>query len=161
MQKILISACLLGSPVRYNGKGFLPESEIIQSWMNEGLLISYCPEVEGGLAVPRPVAEISGGHGQDVIEGKAQVITRLGEDLTDTYLRGAKEAVTLVKKNNIRLAVLKSNSPACGFGAIYDGTFSGVLRSGDGVTTTALMREDVKIFNEFQLQEANSYFKQF
>ena len=160
MQKVLISSCLLGFPVRYNGKGYSIESQFIQTWLKEGRLISYCPEVAGGLSVPRPAAEIVGGDGQDVIDQKAEVLTRTREDVSDAYLRGTKKAVDAVRMNHIRIAILKSNSPACGFGSIYDGTFSGILRSGDGVTAAALNAEGVMIFNEFQLKEANNYLNQ-
>ena len=98
MQKILISSCLLGFPVRYNGKGFVPESEIIQNWLKEGRLIGYCPEVEGGLGVPRPSAEILDGNGQDVIGKKAKVFTQPGEDVTEAYVQGAEKALKISKK---------------------------------------------------------------
>ncbi len=150
----------MGFPVRYNGKEFLPESEIIQTWLKEGRLIGYCPEVEGGLGVPRAAAEIFGGHGRDVMGQKAKVLTQLGEDLTEAYMNGADKAVRTVQENSIQMAVLKSNSPACGIGAIYDGTFSGVLRSGDGVAAAALKSKGIKIFDENHLLEANHYLNQ-
>lgn len=160
MQKILISSCLLGFPVRYNGKGFKPESEIIETWLREERLIGYCPEVEGGLTVPRPAAEIVGGDGQDVIIQKARVRSHSGEDMTEPYLKGAEKALEIVQKNRIRIAVLKSNSPACGFGRIYDGSFSGKLSAGNGVTAAALIRKGIRIFTEYQLSEAKIYLNQ-
>jgi uncharacterized protein YbbK (DUF523 family) len=160
MQKILISSCLLGFPVRYDGNGFLPKSEIIKTWLREERLIAYCPEVEGGLTVPRPAAELVGGDGQDVIAQKARVRSQVGEDLTESYLKGAEKALEIVQVKDIQIAVLKSNSPACGFGKIYDGSFSGKLRPGEGVTAAILSRKGIKIFTENQLSEAKIYLNQ-
>jgi uncharacterized protein YbbK (DUF523 family) len=160
MQKILISSCLLGFPVRYNGKGFLPDSEIIGNWLKQKRLIGFCPEVEGGLTVPRPAAEIRNGHGKDVLEHKAQVLTKNGENVTMAFIKGSELAVKIAREKCIQIAVLKSNSPACGFGTIYDGTFSGVMKAGDGVTTAVLKKEGIKIFDEKHLSEANLYLNQ-
>lgn len=160
MQKILISSCLLGYPVRFDGKKLHKNDPLIKKWMQEKRFITMCPEVEGGLSTPRPASEIQNTDGLDVIEGNSQVITISGEDVTSAYLKGAEIALKLVQINHIKMAMLKSNSPACGSGTIYDGSFSRRLRTGDGVTTAALKREGVKVFTENQISEAKEYLKQ-
>jgi uncharacterized protein YbbK (DUF523 family) len=160
MQKMLISACLLGHPVRFDGKELPLKSQLIKKWVKEGRLLSFCPEVEGGLSVPRPASEIQNTDGLAVLEGDSKVLTKSGADVTKAYIQGAEFALQLVHANNIKFAVLKSKSPACGSGVIYDGSFSRVLRTGDGVTAAALRKEGIKVFTENQITEAEIYLKQ-
>ncbi|MCF5801287.1 DUF523 domain-containing protein, partial [Pseudomonas sp. PA-1-5A] len=103
---------------------------------------------------PRPSAEIPGGQGIDVWEGRAQVLTAEGEDFTSAFLDGARQALALVQRHHIRIAILKANSPSCGNLLTYDGTFSGVKVSGEGVTAALLKRHGVQVFSELQLPEA-------
>ncbi len=110
-----------------------------------------CPEEEGGLATPRPAAEISGGDGSDVLDGRARVLTGAGEDVTNVYLEGARIAVERAREEGCTAAILKARSPACGCGHVYDGTFSRSLTSGDGVTAAALKRTGIDIWTEEQL----------
>lgn len=107
-----------------------------------------CPEVDGGLATPRPAAEIVGGDGHDVLDGLARVLTIDGEDVTDAFVRGADIAVRAAVEAGAKRAVLKARSPSCGCGRTYDGTFSGVLRTGDGVTAAALRRSGIHVVTE-------------
>lgn len=153
MQKILVSRCLLGHRVRYDGGASGPFDQL-QQWLDEGRVVPLCPEVAGGLPTPRAAAEIPGGLGSEVLEGQAAVITTDGEDVSEQFLRGAYQALELVRKHDIRIAVLKANSPSCGNLLTYDGTFSGVKVSGEGVTAALLKRHGVQVFSERELPEA-------
>lgn len=153
MQKILISRCLLGHKVRYDGGASGPFDQLAV-WQAEGRVVAICPEVSGGLPTPRPAAEIPGGQGVDVWEGRAQVLTVEGEDFSEAFLDGARQALALVQRHNIRIAVLKANSPSCGSLQTYDGTFSGTKVTGEGVTTALLRQHGVLVFSELELPEA-------
>lgn len=155
MQKILVSRCLLGHRVRYDGGASGPFDQL-QQWIAEGRVVPLCPEVAGGLPTPRAAAEIPGGQGVEVLDGSARVITTEGEDVSAEFLSGARQALALVQQHGIRIAVLKANSPSCGNLLTYDGTFSGVKVSGEGVTAALLSRHGVRVFNESQLAEAVS-----
>lgn len=153
MQKILVSRCLLGHRVRYDGGASGPFDQL-QQWIAEGRVVALCPEVAGGLPTPRAAAEIPGGQGAEVLDGSARVITTDGEDVSAEFLSGAQQALALVQQHAIRIAVLKANSPSCGNLLTYDGTFSGVKVSGEGVTAALLTRYGVQVFSELQLAEA-------
>lgn len=155
MQKILVSRCLLGHRVRYDGGASGPFDQL-QQWIAEGRVVPLCPEVAGGLPTPRAAAEIPGGQGVEVLDGSARVITTEGDDVSAEFLSGARQALALVQQHDIRIAVLKANSPSCGNLLTYDGTFSGVKVSGEGVTAALLSRHGVRVFNESQLAEAAS-----
>jgi uncharacterized protein YbbK (DUF523 family) len=154
-EKVLISACLLGVKVRYDGGDNPQESSILDRWRAEGRLVPVCPEVAGGLSVPRPPAEIQGGEGVDVLTGSAVVQTVQGEDVSDAFLVGAQAALALVRAHDIKVAVLKERSPSCGSGRIYDGSFEHQQRNGDGVTTALLRQHGVAVFGESELASAD------
>lgn len=151
--KVLVSACLLGQPVRYDGRAS-GHPDLLQRWQAEGRVVPLCPEVAGGLPTPRPPAEIPGGQGAQVLAGQARVIAVSGEDVSEAFLAGAQLALALVRRHGIRVAVLKSGSPSCGNRLTYDGSFSGVKVPGEGVTTALLRREGVLVFNEMELDQA-------
>jgi len=153
MQRILVSRCLLGHRVRYDGGASGP-FDLLEQWIAEGRVVPLCPEVAGGLPTPRAAAEIPGGQGGEVLDGVATVITTDGEDVSAQFLDGARQALALVQRHGIRVAVLKANSPSCGNLLTYDGTFSGVKVSGEGVTAALLKRHGVQVFSELQLPEA-------
>ena len=153
MQKILVSRCLLGHRVRYDGGASGPFDQL-QQWLDEGRVVPLCPEVAGGLPTPRAAAEIPGGQGGEVLEGHAAVITTDGQDVSAQFLSGAYQALELVQKHGIRIAVLKANSPSCGNLLTYDGTFSGVKVTGEGVTAALLRRHGVRVFSELELANA-------
>ncbi|WP_282387027.1 MULTISPECIES: DUF523 domain-containing protein [unclassified Pseudomonas] len=153
MEKILVSRCLLGHRVRYDGGASGP-FDLLEQWIEEGRVVPLCPEVAGGLPTPRAAAEIPGGQGGQVLDGIAAVITTDGEDVSAQFLEGARQALELVQKHGIRVAVLKANSPSCGNLLTYDGTFSGVRVSGEGVTAALLKRHGVRVFSELELAEA-------
>lgn len=151
--KVLVSRCLLGHRVRYDGGASGPYAQLAQ-WQAEGRVIALCPEVAGGLPTPRAAAEIPGGQGVEVLAGKAAVITTEGEDVTEAFVSGARQALALVERHGIRLAILKANSPSCGNRLTYDGSFSGVKVEGQGVTAALLTRAGVQVFSELELEEA-------
>ncbi|SFW37706.1 DUF523 domain-containing protein [Pseudomonas sp. NFACC04-2] len=153
MEKILVSRCLLGHRVRYDGGASGPYDQLRQ-WLDEGRIVALCPEVAGGLPTPRAAAEIPGGQGGQVLDGHAAVITTDGEDVSAQFLSGAYQALGQVREHGIRIAVLKANSPSCGNLQTYDGTFSDVKVSGEGVTAALLKRHGVKVFSELELAEA-------
>lgn len=154
MSKLLVSACLLGDPVRYDGKSKLINNELLQSLLEQNRIVGFCPEVEGGLPVPRPAAEIQGGSGADVIAGTARVGTRQGKDVTEYFLAGAEKALALCRQHDIRVAVLTELSPSCGSTQTYDGSFSHQRVDGSGVTATLLCDHDIAVFNQYQFTEA-------
>ena len=145
--KFLISACLIGLDCKYNGKNNLnPKIRNFFALRRDYLMA--CPEIMGGLPTPRPPAEIEGGDGEAVLRKKAKVINAAGRDVTKECMRGATIIARLAKKYGIKQAVLKSNSPCCGVGKIYDGTFTGSLKSGNGLLTAALVKSGIKVYSE-------------
>ena len=153
IHKVLVSRCLLGHRVRYDGNSSGHPGQLAE-WQGQGRVVALCPEVAGGLPTPRAAAEISGGQGRDVLEGRARVIASDGEDVSAAFLDGARQALALVQREGIRVAVLKANSPSCGNLLTYDGTFSGVKVNGEGVTAALLKQAGVQVFNELELVEA-------
>ncbi len=144
MRKILVSRCLYGGkPVRYDGKSKAETSPLFLKWKNEGRLVYVCPEVFGGLPTPRTDAQRRGNR----------VVTRTGEDVTEEYLKGAREAVRLAEEYDVICALMKEKSPSCGSGRIYDGSFTGTLIEGQGLATELLRKAGVKVFSEEQLED--------
>lgn len=154
MERILVSACLLGRPVRYDGTGRRSDDPLFERWREEGRLVPICPEVLGGLPVPRPVAEISGGSGGDVLDGRARVLTRDGADVTPHFVAGARQALEQARAYDVRLAILKESSPSCGSLQVFDGTFAGRKVHGEGVTTALLERHGIAVFAEDAIEAA-------
>jgi len=157
VKKILVSACLLGNPVRYDGRSKLLENAALDALMTQQRVISFCPEVAGGLPVPRPAAEIHGGDGHAVITAQARVRTRDGDDVTDCFIAGARQALALCREHDIDVAILTESSPSCGSGQVYDGSFSSSTVAGSGVTTALLRQHGIRVFNQFQLEAACRY----
>ena len=139
MEKILISACLVGDKVRYDGKS--QYHPLIKELLQKYELIPFCGEVEGGLRVPRKPSEII----------KDKVINSDGEDVTKNYLKGAELALNICMYLGIKIAILKENSPSCGTHKIYDGTFSGKLVNGMGVTAELLKRKGITVLSEEEI----------
>lgn len=136
----LISACLCGIPCRYDGKSTHdPKAEKLLR-MRKALPI--CPEVLGGLPIPRTGMDIAGGEGKDVLAGNAAVISKNGEDVTPFLLRGAFASLEIARKFKIKKAWMKQKSPSCGCGQIKR---KGRLVKGDGVTTALFKREGIKV----------------
>jgi uncharacterized protein YbbK (DUF523 family) len=114
----------------------------------QGDVLPVCPEVLGGLPIPRPPAEIQGGDGDDVLEGRVRVVNTEGKDVTAEFLAGAQKALRVARRWDIKGAILKAQSPSCGVGQIYNGSFSGHLVEGDGVTVALLKREGIIVKSE-------------
>ena len=157
VEKILISACLLGQRVRYDGDGARSGHELLARWEREGRLVPICPEVAGGLPVPRPPAELRGGDGGDVLAGSAQVVTAAGADVSPFFRSGAQAALALAERHGIRVAVLKERSPSCGSRFVYDGSFSRTRVPGQGVTAALLREHGIRVFSEEELESAAAY----
>lgn len=149
--KILISACLLGEPVRYDGRSNEQKISEYQTqlllWQQHKLLIPVCPEVAGGLPTPRPAAEIIAMDGHDVLSGSAKVMTLDGIDVSAQFITGARLALALANKHGAKAALLAARSPSCGSQNIYDGSFSGTLHQGMGVTAALLEQNGVRCFS--------------
>jgi len=155
MEKILVSACLLGARIRYDGAAMACDHADLRLWTASGRVVPVCPEVAAGLAVPRRPAEIVGsGGGPGVIRGTARVLCADGTDLTGPYLRGARMALEAARREGIRLAILKERSPACGSSLIYDGTFGRRTVEGMGVAAALLRLDGVDIYSEQHIRRA-------
>lgn len=142
----IVSACLAGISCTYRGGSKLRPH--IASLVAAGRAIPVCPEIMGGLTTPRENAEIVGGEGIDVIRGRARVLSASGRDLSAAYLRGAREILILARRRGITTALLKSKSPACGCGTIYDGSFRRILRPGNGVLAALLLMHGISVRTE-------------
>ncbi|MFQ2293159.1 DUF523 domain-containing protein [Aeromonas enteropelogenes] len=146
VHKVLVSACLLGQPVRYDGQS----KGIVSDWLAElgaeGRVLAFCPEVAGGLPTPRPPAERQG----------ELVVTASGLDVTAEFACGAVLALETCQQQGIRFALLKEGSPSCGSGRIYNGRFEGQSVAGEGMTTALLRRHGIAVFSEDQLSELAS-----
>lgn len=151
LEKILVSACLLGEPVRYDGRSKKIENTILKQWRDEGRLVIVCPEVNGGLAVPRPAAEITSGSAADILDGHGTVMTQAQDDVTKYFLRGAEHALALCQQHAINVAILKENSPSCGSSKVHDGSFSHSLVAGEGITTALLRRHGIRVYSEHDI----------
>lgn len=139
--KILVSACLLGTACRYDGES--RPCEAVLSLGKEHTLIPVCPEILGGLATPRLPCERVG----------ERVMRCDGEDVTEAYQKGAQEVLRLARILDVRTAILKEKSPACGCGKIYDGTFSRTLTDGNGVLAALLTENGIRVMGETEIAE--------
>ncbi len=145
-KRLLVSACLAGINCTFRGKNNLNDK--IKRVADSGRAIALCPEVFALLGVPRENIELSGGDGNDVLDGKAKAVSSSGRDVTKPLVAGAYKVLEVAKRYDIREAILKSNSPTCGVGRIYDGTFSNTLKNGDGVLAALLKRNGIKVITE-------------
>ena len=136
MDNLLVSACLLGTPCRYDGRS--KADARIQALAEKYELVPVCPEELGGLPTPREPSERQG----------ERIVMRSGRDVTAEYRRGAEAALALCLQNGCKAAVLKEKSPSCGCGQVYDGTFSRRLIEGDGVTAELLKAHGVAVYGE-------------
>lgn len=143
VEPTLVSACLAGVPCRHNGRS--KESAKLADMVRRGAAVTVCPEVAGGLGTPRRPAEIVGGDGEDVLDGRARVVDDSGKDVTETFLRGAQRALEQARRTGATVAVLTDRSPSCGSQEIHDGTFSGTRQPGVGVTAALLARHGIEV----------------
>ena len=140
MEKILISACLIGDKTRYDGHSNY--SPLIKELLEKYELVPFCSEVEGGLPVPRKPSERKGD----------KVFNIEGKDVTKNYLKGAELALNICKYLDIKIAILKDGSPACGVHQIHDGNFSGRKIKGMGVTASLLAKNGIKVLSEDEIE---------
>lgn len=150
-EAILVSACLVGESVRYNGSALRPDRQWLGSLAAHYRLLSFCPEVAAGLPVPRECAEIVGGNGCDVLQRRAAVRDSRGLDLTSIFITAAAKALDVCRENGVRLAIMAENSPSCGRNRIYDGSFTGRRREGMGVTAALLAEHGIQVFSQEQI----------
>lgn len=143
---ILVSACLLGLRTKYNGGS--NDIPLLREYASRAQFIAFCPETMGGLPVPRSAAEITGGSGEDVLAGRSRVVNKLGEDVTEFFIRGAKSTAQLIAGHPVTAAVIKQRSPSCGSRQIYDGTFRHAVKPGRGVTAARLYQLGIPIYSE-------------
>ncbi len=141
MEKVLISACLIGENTKYNGgNNFIKSVEKLYPLCD---LIIICPEVMSGLKTPRSPSEIKNG----------KVINKANKDVTSFFKSGASLITYIVEQNNVKYALLKENSPSCGVHHIYDGTFSNNLIKGNGITTQELIKKGIQVFSEKEIDK--------
>ena len=139
MERILISACLVGDNVKYNGGN--NKNPLIEKLLEKYELVPFCPEVEGGLSIPRHPSEQKG----------VEVFNDLGEDVSEAFYKGADLALNSCLFLKIKIAILKERSPSCGVHNVYDGSFSHKLIPGMGVTTALLKRKGITVYSEDEI----------
>ena len=146
---LLVSACLAGINCRYDGKN----SEIIEieKLVKDGKAIAICPEVIGGLNIPRDSCEIV------MTNGEKMVVSKNNADFTEAYKEGAQKGFEIAKIIGVRTAILKSRSPSCGCGYVYDGKFSKTLISGNGIFAELLINNGIQVFTEENFKEVFSF----
>lgn len=150
--KILVSACLLGKPVRYNGSDKKSGHPALEQWIREERVISVCPELTAGFSIPRPPAEIANGFsGNDVLSENARVVEITGRDVTELYVEGARATLAVALENGCKYALLTDGSPSCGSAFIYDGAFAGNKHNAAGVTSALLRQHGIEVFSEAQI----------
>jgi uncharacterized protein YbbK (DUF523 family) len=159
MNKILVSGCLNGRPIRFNSTSVSLESAIWDRWESEGRLVAFCPELAAGFSVPRPPAEIVGATASAVLMGRGRVKEDRGTDVTDLFVNGAKLALQRAVADGCVLAVLTDGSPSCGTTYVYDGTFTGGTLAGMGITAQLLSDQGLRVFAEDQVAEADRHLR--
>lgn len=144
VEKILVSACFLGKKVRFDGGDNKLTHHLLDKWKQESRIVSFCPEVAGGLKTPRSAAEILYNN---------VVFTQGGDNVSDEYIKGALKALEVCKRKDIKYALLKESSPSCGSTTIYDGSFSNHKIFGEGITVTLLRENGIKVFSEYTIEK--------
>ena len=148
MVKILVSECLYGGrTVRYDGADVPLKTPVFLKWKEEGRLVPVCPEVCGGLPIPRESAERRGRN----------VFTGTGKDVTREFRKGAEEALRAARAGNVGFCVMKANSPSCGSREIFDGTFTGRKIPGEGLAVELLREAGFTVFSECESAEAADF----
>ena len=153
INKILVSACLTGRKVRYDGSEKAQMSDQLQRWQKEGRLVIFCPELAAGLSVPRPPAEIISAEIKDTLLAQVRIIEINGQDVTEQYQLAARLALRTAQESDCTAALLTDDSPTCGSQFIYDGSFSGQRKSGMGVAPSLLSKHGIAVFSEKRLAD--------
>lgn len=147
----MISACLIGVNCKYSGTNNL--SSDVMNILDKYDFLPICPEQLGGLPTPREPSEIFNCSAAEVLDGMGKIVNNKGIDCTEGFIKGGKEILYIAKKFNIKYAILKANSPSCGNQKVYDGSFSGNLILGRGITAELLIRNGIKVYNEKELSK--------
>ena len=147
-EKLLISSCLLGENVKYDGSNNSLSKDFLDKLKEKYELFSFCPEVAGGLPTPRVPCEI-------ISQNPLKIVNKNNEDKTIEFVNGANKTLELCRKEGIKIALLKANSPSCSNHFIYDGTFSSTKIKSNGVTTNQLLLNNILIYNELEIKELN------
>jgi uncharacterized protein YbbK (DUF523 family) len=145
-ERFVVSACLTGADCTFRGGNNLNTN--VKKIADSGACVAVCPEVLGGLGIPRARIEISGGDGNDVLNGAARAVDEHGLDVTREMLKGARIALEKARAFGAKKAILKSNSPSCGAGTIYDGSFSNRTRTGYGIFAALLAANGISATTE-------------
>lgn len=146
---LVVSACLVGVNCKYNGEN--NDNEKVKEFLKDKEYIVVCPEQLGGLTTPRDPSEINIKDGNEVLHGESKVISCKNIDVTDNFIKGARESLKIAQMFNCNKALLKEGSPSCGCNFIYDGTFSGNKISGKGVTAALFNENNIEVFSEKEL----------
>ena len=136
-EKILVSACLLGTPCRWDGRS--KKNDKLIAMLDREKIVSVCPEVLAGLPTPRPACELCERYNMQL------VLDKDGNDFTESFLLGAKKALEVAKSSDVKIAYLKSGSPSCGAGTVYDGSFTGKKKVGSGIFAKMLAENDIEV----------------
>lgn len=142
----LVSACLAGINCRYNGSD--SANKAIQELVREGKAIAVCPEIIAGLPIPRACSEIIIAE-----DGNRKIVSKGGQDFTKEFIEGAEKTLEIAKTIGVEKAILQSRSPSCGYGLIYDGTFCGELKAGNGLTAELLVENGIEVYTENDLEK--------
>ena len=153
MNKVLVSACLLGENVRYDGRHNLLNHPLLEKLKSEDRIVTICPEVAGGLSVPRPYATIAR-------RIPVEVISDDGEDVTPQFVLGAELTAELAKREGCVAALMKADSPACGNRDISGAAFSGIEASGAGIAAQEVMESGIPVFNETEMDRLEAMLKE-
>ncbi len=154
LKKILVSACILGQPVRYDGSNNLVEHSLLTQWREAGRIVPFCPEIAAGFQTPRAPAEIEPDKiAHDVLAGVGRVFENTGTDVTELFLRGARLALTTALAHNCRFALLTDGSPSCGSTYQYNGSFDGGTKAGQGVVAALLAANGIRVFAEHKIED--------
>jgi uncharacterized protein YbbK (DUF523 family) len=152
--KLLVSACLLGSSVRYDGSARTLHDDLLDRWRREGRVVSICPELLAGLPTPRLPAEIVGARtGRAVLNRQARVIEADGADVTSQFVEGALSALELALERGCRFALMTDGSPSCGSTFLYDGSFTGRRLAGEGVAAALFRSHGIAVFSPNRIHE--------
>lgn len=154
MQKIFVSACLMGARVRYDGHAKTLEDQLLATWRAEGRILALCPEMAAGLPSPRAPAEIAPGvTAQEVLNGRGGIFDKNGMDVTHEFKTGAELALELVQSHHCRFALLADGSPSCGSTYVHAGTFDGQKHSGQGIVAAMLRDAGIAVYAPTQLRD--------
>lgn len=160
INKILVSACLMGFKIRYNGSEKAQIVDTLARWQQEQRLVVHCPELAAGLPTPRAPAEIFAADGKDVMQERARIIEDSGQDVTEHYQLAAWMALRAAQESGCTAALLTDGSPTCGSQFIYDGSFTGQRKSGMGVAASLLTEHGIKVFADTQLAELMAWIEE-